>query len=84
MDVCKCILSSWHEGTLNSRRVSSPLVRLVEGEERCEAPNHCQGVLPQNCAGTEQNSTITCMELKAKANDRRRNLALRRDEFRGP
>ncbi|GFT91474.1 hypothetical protein TNCV_4286231 [Trichonephila clavipes] len=33
MDACKCIVPSWHGGTLNSRRVASPLVRLVEEEE---------------------------------------------------
>ncbi|GFX86248.1 uncharacterized protein TNCV_2561301 [Trichonephila clavipes] len=36
MDVCKCITPSWHGDTLNSRRATSPLVRLVEGEERWE------------------------------------------------
>ncbi|GFV70655.1 uncharacterized protein TNCV_3842341 [Trichonephila clavipes] len=34
MDVCKCIVPSRHGGTLNSRRAASPLVRLVEREER--------------------------------------------------
>ncbi|GFU73113.1 uncharacterized protein TNCV_1354041 [Trichonephila clavipes] len=34
MDVRKCIVPSRHGGTLNSRRAASPLVRLVEGEER--------------------------------------------------
>ncbi|GFX50640.1 espin-like protein [Trichonephila clavipes] len=34
MDDCKCIVPSRHEGTLNSRRAASPLMRLVEGEER--------------------------------------------------
>ncbi|GFU33823.1 hypothetical protein TNCV_2169881 [Trichonephila clavipes] len=34
MDVCKCIVPARHGGTLNSRRAASPLVRLVEGEER--------------------------------------------------
>ncbi|GFV55078.1 hypothetical protein TNCV_2622991 [Trichonephila clavipes] len=29
--------------TLNSRRATSPLVWLVEGEERCEAPGHPPG-----------------------------------------
>ncbi|GFV57645.1 hypothetical protein TNCV_3132331 [Trichonephila clavipes] len=29
-----------------------------------------QGVLPQNWGGTEQNRTVTCMVLKATANDR--------------
>ncbi|GFT72676.1 hypothetical protein TNCV_755811 [Trichonephila clavipes] len=33
MDVCKCVGPLQHEGTLNSRRAASPLVRLVEGEE---------------------------------------------------
>ncbi|GFS64435.1 hypothetical protein TNCV_3955961 [Trichonephila clavipes] len=33
MDVCKCIVHLKHGGTLNNRRVVSPLVRLVEGEE---------------------------------------------------
>ncbi|GFS62225.1 uncharacterized protein TNCV_477441 [Trichonephila clavipes] len=61
-----------HGGTLNSRRAASPLVRLVEGEERWEAPGH-QGVLPLSWGGTEQNRTVTCMVLKAKANDRRKN-----------
>ncbi|GFS52759.1 hypothetical protein TNCV_2995591 [Trichonephila clavipes] len=40
MDACKYIVPSRHEGTLNSRRDASPLVRLVEGEERWEAPDH--------------------------------------------
>ncbi|GFT86458.1 hypothetical protein TNCV_3259551 [Trichonephila clavipes] len=35
-----------HENTLNSRRAASPLMRLVEEEERWEAPDHLQGVLP--------------------------------------
>ncbi|GFU73020.1 hypothetical protein TNCV_4637541 [Trichonephila clavipes] len=34
MDVCKCIVTSQHGGTLNSRRVASPIVRLGKGEER--------------------------------------------------
>ncbi|GFW63212.1 uncharacterized protein TNCV_581521 [Trichonephila clavipes] len=75
---------SVHGNTLNSRQVSSPLVRLVEGEERWEAPDYSQGVVPQNWNGTEQNSTVNCMVLKAKANDRRKILALSHDEFRGP
>ncbi|GFV74343.1 uncharacterized protein TNCV_5127861 [Trichonephila clavipes] len=37
MDVCKCIVPLWHEGTLNSRRAASPLMGLVEGVERWEA-----------------------------------------------
>ncbi|GFV87629.1 uncharacterized protein TNCV_779131 [Trichonephila clavipes] len=60
-------------GTLNSHRAASPLVWLVEGEERWETPVHLQGFLPLNWGGTEQNRTVTCMTLKAKANDRRKN-----------
>ncbi|GFU44524.1 uncharacterized protein TNCV_1506411 [Trichonephila clavipes] len=37
MDVCKCIVPLWHGGTLNSRQAASPLVSLVEGEERRES-----------------------------------------------
>ncbi|GFU66042.1 uncharacterized protein TNCV_3270781 [Trichonephila clavipes] len=37
MDVCKCMVPSRHGGTLNRHRSASPLVRLVEGEERWEA-----------------------------------------------
>ncbi|GFX91338.1 uncharacterized protein TNCV_4144131 [Trichonephila clavipes] len=43
MDVCKCIVPSRHEGTLNSRRAASPLMRLVEWEERWKAPDHPTG-----------------------------------------
>ncbi|GFV25899.1 hypothetical protein TNCV_3868661 [Trichonephila clavipes] len=42
MDVCKCIVPLRHGGTLNSRRAASPLVWLVEGVERWEAPDHPQ------------------------------------------
>ncbi|GFV44968.1 hypothetical protein TNCV_615591 [Trichonephila clavipes] len=38
MDVCKCTVPSRHEGSLNSRRAASPLVKLVEGEVRWETP----------------------------------------------
>ncbi|GFW04262.1 uncharacterized protein TNCV_2670261 [Trichonephila clavipes] len=48
MDVGKCIVPSRHGDTLNSRRAASPLVRLVEGEERWEVPDHLQVVLYQN------------------------------------
>ncbi|GFX84025.1 zinc finger protein [Trichonephila clavipes] len=65
------------------RRVTSPLVRLVEGEERWEAPDHRQGVLPQNRGGNQKNRSVTCMVLKATANDKRHS-ALCHDEFRGP
>ncbi|GFV42410.1 uncharacterized protein TNCV_4311401 [Trichonephila clavipes] len=55
MDVRKCIVPSWHWGTLNSRRAASPLVRLVEGEENWESPHHPQGVLPQKWGEIEPN-----------------------------
>ncbi|GFT07766.1 hypothetical protein TNCV_1213731 [Trichonephila clavipes] len=61
-----------------------PLVRLVEEEKRWEAPNHPQGVLPQNWGGTEKNRTVICTVLKSKTNDRRKNLALSREEYSGP
>ncbi|GFT44679.1 transposon Tf2-6 polyprotein [Trichonephila clavipes] len=57
-------------GTLNSRRAASPLVRLVEGEERLEVPDNPQVVLPLNWGETELNRSVTCMVLKATANDR--------------
>ncbi|GFU01340.1 cullin-4A [Trichonephila clavipes] len=69
MDICECIMPSWLGGILNSRRAASPLVRL--GEERWEAPDHPQGVLSLNWGETELNPSVTCMVLKATANDRR-------------
>ncbi|GFV55930.1 uncharacterized protein TNCV_7282 [Trichonephila clavipes] len=72
MDVCKCILPLRHKVTLNNRQAASPLVWLVEEEERSEAPDHPQGFLPLNWVRTEQNRSVTCMVLKAKANDRRK------------
>ncbi|GFX94894.1 transposable element Tc3 transposase [Trichonephila clavipes] len=42
MDVCKCVVPLWYGGTKNSRRVSSPLVRLVEEEDKWEASKHPQ------------------------------------------
>ncbi|GFX09014.1 uncharacterized protein TNCV_4165931 [Trichonephila clavipes] len=83
MDVCKCIVPLRHGGTLNSRRAASPLMWLVEGEKRWEAFDHPQSVLLLNWGGTEPNRSVTCMVLKAAANDRR-HLALCHDEFRGP
>ncbi|GFV86229.1 hypothetical protein TNCV_672261 [Trichonephila clavipes] len=72
------------EGTLSSRRSSNPLVVLVEWEEMWEATGHPQCFFPLNWGGTKQNHTITCMELKAKANDWRENLSLSRNNFCGP
>ncbi|GFV28832.1 uncharacterized protein TNCV_4544951 [Trichonephila clavipes] len=81
MDAYKCIVPSWHGGTLNNRRATSPLVRLGEGEEGWKTPDFSQGSSPENCGETEQNCIVTCMVLKAKANDRRKNLNISRDEF---
>ncbi|GFU40155.1 uncharacterized protein TNCV_5092921 [Trichonephila clavipes] len=72
-----CQVRARIEGTLNSRRAASPLVRLVEGTD------HPQSVLPLNWGGIEPNRTVTCMVLKATANDRR-HLAYCHDKFRGP
>ncbi|GFW46866.1 uncharacterized protein TNCV_2982221 [Trichonephila clavipes] len=75
MGACKCIVP-WgrvHGGTLNSRRVASLLVLLVEGEERWEAPGHPQGFLPLNSGETEQNRNAGV-----------KIIALSHDEYRGP
>ncbi|GFX06268.1 transposable element Tcb2 transposase [Trichonephila clavipes] len=64
-----------HGGTLNSRQATSLLMLLGEVEERREAPGHRQGFLPLNWGGTEPNRIVTCMVLKAKANDRRKNCS---------
>ncbi|GFY33872.1 uncharacterized protein TNCV_4595801 [Trichonephila clavipes] len=69
MGVCKRIVPLRHAGTLNSRPTASPLKRLMEGEERWEAPEHPQGVLPQNWGGIEPNRTVTCIVLKATVKD---------------
>ncbi|GFV44376.1 uncharacterized protein TNCV_999001 [Trichonephila clavipes] len=70
VDVSKCIVPLRHEGTLNSRRDSNPLVRLVEEKESWETPDHPQGALPQNWGETELKSSVTCVVLKVTANDR--------------
>ncbi|GFW80708.1 cullin-4A [Trichonephila clavipes] len=77
MGVCQYIVPSRHGGTLNSRRAASPLVRFVE-EKRWEAPDHPQGVLPQNWGENELNRSVTCMVLKSTVNNRR-HLALCHD-----
>ncbi|GFY11638.1 hypothetical protein TNCV_4231071 [Trichonephila clavipes] len=56
---------------LNSHRAARTLVWWVEAEERWEVPDHPQGTLLQNWGGAEPNRTVTCMVLKATANDRR-------------
>ncbi|GFX86129.1 cullin-4A [Trichonephila clavipes] len=68
MDVCQCILPSRNGGTFNSRRVFHEVGGM--GRE-VRGTGHPQGVLPQNWGETEINSSITCMVLKAMANDRR-------------
>ncbi|GFX31775.1 hypothetical protein TNCV_171081 [Trichonephila clavipes] len=50
MDVCKCIVPLRHGYTLNSRRASSPLVRLVEGEEKWEGKGCSSSKLRRNSA----------------------------------
>ncbi|GFT42233.1 hypothetical protein TNCV_1465761 [Trichonephila clavipes] len=60
-------------GTLNSRRATSPLVRLVEERWRPPGKNDQPlGVLSQNWGGTELNRSVTCKVFKTTANDRRR------------
>ncbi|GFX81660.1 uncharacterized protein TNCV_4644981 [Trichonephila clavipes] len=54
----------------------------VGGPGRGGRPLTPQGVLPPNWGGTEQICTVNCMVFKA--NDRHKNLALHRDELRGP
>ncbi|GFU75639.1 hypothetical protein TNCV_2863531 [Trichonephila clavipes] len=61
-------------GYSNSHRV-----REVGGRGRGGRPMTPQGAFPQNWGETEQNRTVTCMVLKAKANDRLKNLTLSRD-----
>ncbi|GFW76675.1 DCN1-like protein 1 [Trichonephila clavipes] len=51
--------------------------------KRGRRPLTTPGVLPQNWDGNEPNRTVTCIVLKAAANDRRQ-LALCHDEFRLP
>ncbi|GFW95801.1 hypothetical protein TNCV_5023361 [Trichonephila clavipes] len=57
-------------GQPSSRKSS----RVVGGRRReVGDPWPNQGFLPLNWGGTEQNRTVTCIVLKAKANDRRKN-----------
>ncbi|GFT48481.1 hypothetical protein TNCV_3383401 [Trichonephila clavipes] len=70
MDACKCIVPLRHGDTLNSRRAASPLVWLVEREERWEALIILRVSSPLNWDGTEQKRIVTCMVPKTKANDR--------------
>ncbi|GFT98399.1 hypothetical protein TNCV_3617531 [Trichonephila clavipes] len=55
-------------GTLNSRRATS---RVVGGRgKEVEGTWPPPGFSPSKLGGTEQNRTVTCMVLKAKANGR--------------
>ncbi|GFW65369.1 hypothetical protein TNCV_396351 [Trichonephila clavipes] len=39
-DICKCIVHFRHVVALNTRRATNPLERLMEEEERWEAPDN--------------------------------------------
>ncbi|GFT47599.1 hypothetical protein TNCV_2346101 [Trichonephila clavipes] len=70
-------------GTLMGQRYVDDIIRHHR-EERLEVPDSPQGVFSQNWGGIEKNRIVTRMVLKAKANDRRKNLATSHEEFRGP
>ncbi|GFW06041.1 hypothetical protein TNCV_4478351 [Trichonephila clavipes] len=71
MNVCYCIVTLRHGGTLNSHRDASPLGRLVEEEERWKASDHLRGFFSQNWDGTKPNHNVTFKVLKATSNERR-------------
>ncbi|GFY01326.1 hypothetical protein TNCV_5077921 [Trichonephila clavipes] len=80
MDACKCIMPSRHGDTLNSRGATSPLVRLVEGEERWLALTSTSlkiGVEPSKIAL----SPVWCLKLRLMTGEQ---LSPCHDEFRGP
>ncbi|GFY36590.1 hypothetical protein TNCV_27951 [Trichonephila clavipes] len=70
------------EGAMDVKFVEFKTLPWLVEEDSWKAPDHPQGVLPQNWGKIEQIRTVTCMVLKAKANDRRKNLALHYNEFR--
>ncbi|GFT34451.1 hypothetical protein TNCV_4124441 [Trichonephila clavipes] len=74
MDVYKCTVPLRHGDPLNSSETASPLLWLVVGEERWEAPGHPQGFFHLNWGGTEKNCIVTCVVPKAKANHKRKKL----------
>ncbi|GFW40291.1 uncharacterized protein TNCV_1018491 [Trichonephila clavipes] len=78
MEVCKCIVALRHGVALNSCQDTSPFMRLVEEKQRWEAPDHLQGILPQNWGWTEPNRTVTCKVLIAMSNDQRTSSPLLR------
>ncbi|GFX96877.1 uncharacterized protein TNCV_1996091 [Trichonephila clavipes] len=85
-DVCKRLLPLWQVGTLNIYRTASSLERLVEGEERWEAPDHPKGIFCQIWDRNVSKRIVTCMVLKdmAKLRLQAYKLAICHDEFHGP
>ncbi|GFV37302.1 protein Abitram [Trichonephila clavipes] len=81
--IYSCISGSLVE--VNERLVENPkLLKENPWSEGYIVNNHSPpGVLPQNWGRNEPNRTVTCMVLKATANDRR-HLVLCHDEYRGP
>ncbi|GFW92430.1 hypothetical protein TNCV_4920591 [Trichonephila clavipes] len=61
------LIGTW--GALNCRRTASLYVKLVEWEEKWNASEHPQSVLPQNWCGTMTNRTVTCRALKKATNN---------------
>ncbi|GFV94338.1 hypothetical protein TNCV_2267921 [Trichonephila clavipes] len=59
---------------------TSSLVKVEEGEERWDAPDHPQGY-PSKLSGNESNRTVTCMVLKATANEWRHLALCHEDPF---
>ncbi|GFV44369.1 hypothetical protein TNCV_998931 [Trichonephila clavipes] len=80
MVVCKCIALLLHGVTLNSRRAASPLVKLVEREERWESPYHPRVFSFKIGVELGQNHTVWCSKLRLTAGV---HLDLCRNEFRG-
>ncbi|GFX83735.1 hypothetical protein TNCV_349991 [Trichonephila clavipes] len=85
MDVCKCkcIGPLWQGGTLNSHRATSPLVRLVESEEKRQALDQLQNVPCK--IGMELSQTVQspgeCSRLRLTTKVQ---LVLCPNEFHGP
>ncbi|GFY05298.1 hypothetical protein TNCV_2207441 [Trichonephila clavipes] len=52
--------TEYKRGTLNSRRADNPLVRLMEEEERWEAPDNSQCVLPLNFKFRQNRAKSDC------------------------
>ncbi|GFW97758.1 hypothetical protein TNCV_1425211 [Trichonephila clavipes] len=69
IDVYKYIVPSRHAGTLNSHRAASPLVRLVAGDERWEAPDPPPGCPPSKLRWNRAKSY--CHLFGATSNNRR-------------